>query len=91
MTIQERKNNIYHDYGVDVGEISATKIRDLITELDQLADDLEDQEALVDAMKNDMLHAIDEIVQKYKEHFSIISLFGVDVDNMTNEDIDFVE
>lgn len=91
MTIQERRDNIFRNYGVNVDEMSAIKLRDLITELDQLTDDLEDQEALVNTMKDDMLRAIDGVVRKYKQHFSTIYLFGTDVDDMTDEDIDFDE
>lgn len=91
MTLEERKDNIFHNYGVDVSEMSVLKIRDLITDLDQLADDLEDQEALVNTMKHDMFCAIHEVAQKYKKQFSSIYLFGGDVDVMTDEDIDFDE
>lgn len=91
MTLEERKDNIFHNYGVDVSEMSVLKTRDLIIDLDQLADDLEDQEALINTMKHDMLCAINEVAQKYKKQFGSIYLFGVDVDDMTDEDIDFDE
>ena len=50
MTIQARKDNIYHDFGVNVEVMDAIRLRDLITELNQLADDLEDQETVIESM-----------------------------------------
>ena len=91
MTIQEQKDNIYHNYGVDVNEMSTLKLRDLITDLDQLADDLEDQEALVNTMKDDMLRAINEVAQKYKKQFGSIYIFDTDIESITDEDIDVDE
>lgn len=91
MTIQQRRDEIFRNYGTDVDEMNSVRIRDLITALDQLADDLEDQEALVNNMKEDMLSAINEIAEHYKKYFDTIYLFGGNINEMTDEDIEFKE
>lgn len=91
MTIQERKDNIFRTFGANVDEMDIEKIRKFAEELDSLAYDLEDQEALANSMKDDMLRAIKEVVQRYKRHFDVIYLYGNDVDDIEFDDIDFEE
>lgn len=91
MTIQERRDNIFHNFGANVDEMDIAKIRKFAEELDSLAFDLEDQEALANSMKEDMLRAIKEVAYKYKKHFGSIFVCGIDVDVMSDEDIDYEE
>lgn len=91
MTIQERKDNIFRNFGADVDEMDITQIRKFAEELDSLAFDLEDQEALINSMKDDMIRAIKEVAQKYKKHFGSIFVCGLDVDVISDEDIECEE
>lgn len=91
MTIQERRDNIFHEYGTDVDTLDSSKLRGLAEELDALADDLEDQEALVNTMKDDMLCAIKEVAYKYKKDLGTIYLYGNDVEDIEFDDVDFEE
>lgn len=91
MTIQERKDMIYHDYGTDVDALDSDKLRALAGELDALADDLEDQEALANTMKDEMIRAISDVALKYKDNFDTIYLYGNDVADIEFDDVDFEE
>lgn len=90
-SIQEMRDEIFHNYGVDVKEMNSEKIRQLSMDLDELGDALSDQEAIANTMKDDMLRAIKGVAQRYKKHFDTIYLFGSDVDQMDDTDIDFEE
>lgn len=91
MTIQERKDIIYHNYGADVDNLDSNQLRAFAEELDFLANDLEDQEALANTMKHEMIRAINDVALKYKDKFDTIYLYGNDVASIEFDDVDFEE
>lgn len=90
-TIQEMRDDIYHNYGVDVEDMDSDKMTDLINDLDTLADALADQEAKVEEMKEDLTNTLSRFAEKYKEDFDSIYLFGGDIALVEDNDIDFDE
>ena len=89
MTIQEHRDNIFHNYGTDVDTLDSSKLRGLANELDYLADELEVQEATVNTMKHDVARTLSELANKYKNKFDPIYLFGGDISTIEDDDIEF--
>lgn len=89
MTIQKRKDLIFHNYGTDVDTLDSNKLRRLAEELDYLAEELEIQEAKVKAMKHDVIHALSEVADKYRDTFNTIYLFDGNISLIDEDDIDF--
>lgn len=86
--IQELRNEIYHNYSVDVDEMDAHKVGNLIDALDELQGVLEEHERKLNSMRHDLIDAIHEIAEKYQDDFDTIYLFGNDVESIENDDID---
>ena len=89
MTIQERRNFIFHNYGTDVDTLDSSKLRGLIQELDYLADDLKEREAKITTIKQEIIRALSDIADKYRGTFSTIFLFDGNISLIDEEDIDF--
>ena len=87
-SMQTMREEIYHNYNVDVEDMDADKLDSLIHDLQELSRERTFYEEHLNKMKADMIGAINEIADKWKNTFDAIYLFGTNIINMDDTDVD---
>ena len=93
MAIQDCRDNIYHNYGVDVSALDVNELRELASELDYLADERERLETQIQEMRVDLIKNLHLLDKKYQDQglTGTISINGTELRYITDTDIDYEE